>query len=239
MSKKVKDLLKWERNPRKISPSKARILAKTLKEFGDLSGIVFNVQNKKLVGGHQRQESLAEAEIEITERFKKPTLQGTVAYGFAIINGEKFAYREVSWDEKTHTAAAIAANKGAGEWDMSILKDLIIELDDFKVDMELTGFELPEVENILNAFKGMGENISSELVNDIAAEYEGMPEYEHEDDRPYHKVLVKFENEDDYQDFLKKLNLKLPENAKFTWYPERERRDLKDMACKADDEENY
>jgi hypothetical protein len=230
---KISELSKWEKNPRKLTPAKARILAKTLSQFGDLSGIVFNVQNKKLVGGHQRQEPLAEAKIEIVERYKKPTDQGTTAVGWAILGKERYAYREVSWDEKTHTAAAIAANKGAGEWDMSVLKDLIIELDAATMDMELTGFENTEVENILNAYKNMEvPGLSTEDVNSVIEEYSGMPEYEHEDDRPYHKILVKFEDEASFRDFLKKLGIEVSktEKQKNIWYPERERRDMKDLA---------
>jgi len=148
---KVSDLPDWQKNPRKITPSKARILAKTLQEFGDLSGFVFNKQNDSLVSGHQRKSILENAEIQITEKYDTPTAQGTTAIGYAVIDGEKFAYREVMWDEDKHTAAAIAANKGAGEWDFATLKDLMLEMDSGAFDMEFTGFELPEIENMMGA----------------------------------------------------------------------------------------
>jgi len=150
---KANELQKWVKNPRKITASKARILSKTLRQFGDLSGIVMNKANGQLVGGHMRADALGASQIEITEKYDKPTAQGTIARGWAILDGEKHAYREVLFDEQTHAAAAIAANKGAGEWDYIALKDLALELDTGAFDLELTGFELPEFENLLGGFK--------------------------------------------------------------------------------------
>jgi len=218
--KTLKDLNKWEKNPRKISASKARILAKTLLEYGDLSGIVFNKQNQKLVGGHQRADILSNAEITIIETYKEATKQGTTALGYALIDGEKYSYREVFWDEDRHTAAAIAANKAGGDWDMFVLKDLVLELDSLNIDTELTGFDHIEIENIVNAYKNL-DVISGG--NDVNKEYEGMPEYEHEDDRPYKKMVVKFENEEDYQDFVSRLELDVTNSTSAIWFPQRER----------------
>lgn len=222
-SNTLKDLSKWERNPRKITASKARILAKTLMEYGDLSGIVFNKQNKRLVGGHQRVDALATAEIVVEETFKVPTKTGTVALGYAVIDGEKYTYREVMWDEAKHTAAAIAANKAGGEWDMFLLKDLILDLDCLNIDVELTGFDGVEIENIVNAYKNL-ESIGAEK-NDVNEAYEGMPEYDHEDDRPFKKILVKFENQEDYDFFCERLELDVTKSTSSIWYPQRERRE--------------
>jgi hypothetical protein len=147
--KSVSELGKWLKNPRKITAEKARILFKTLKQFGDLGGIVFNKKNNSLVSGHQRSDALAQGEIVYTEKFSKPNKIGTVALGYIIFNDERFSYREVYWDEETHAAAAIAANKQAGEWDMAMLKERLVEIDTGALDMEMTGFPLPEVENLL------------------------------------------------------------------------------------------
>jgi hypothetical protein len=151
LSKKTRiaELEKWSLNPRRITAEKARILKKTLDAFGDLSGIVYNTKLKQLVGGHQRSDVLSQATIEITERFPKPTPQGTTAVGWAITqDGEKYAYREVQWNKQQHAAAAIAANKGAGDWDWALLKDLALELDTGAFDMELTGFDQKELEDM-------------------------------------------------------------------------------------------
>lgn len=148
--KNLNELPDWEQNPRKITPSRERILAKTLHKFGDLSGIVFNTANQKLVGGHQRKKILQNAKIEIVKKLGKPNKEGTVAYGFAHYDGEAYAYREVFWDETTHKLAAIAANEAGGEWDFKPLKNLMVELDDGTNDMEESGWELTSLENLMN-----------------------------------------------------------------------------------------
>ncbi len=156
--KAVKELRAWERNPRTITDAKRSILVKTLTEFGDLSGVVYNLKNKALVGGHQRADVMAEGKIEITKKFAKPTKNGTVARGYIEYKGEKYGYREVSWDDKRHAAASVAANKGAGEWDLPGLRELLSELDESKFDVSLTGFDMDELNAMLGALgedKGM------------------------------------------------------------------------------------
>ena len=149
---KISDLKAWEKNPRKITPAQSRILAKTLQEFGDLSGIVNNVALKRLVTAHQRVKQInGSTEIVIEKRYPSPTRTGTVAEGYIEDMGERFRYREVSWtDEARHTQAALAANEAGGEWDFIGLKDVLLELDISNLDMELSGFELSSIENLLN-----------------------------------------------------------------------------------------
>ena len=148
-AKKASQLQKWKKNPRKITDTKRLILSDNLEYFGDLSGIVYNVKNNSLVSGHQRSDCLANGEIVITEKFVMPTKSGTVAIGFVMHGDERFNYREVSWDEQTHAAAAIAANKSAGEWDFSMLTKQFEELDNGMFDMSHTGFDSLEIEALM------------------------------------------------------------------------------------------
>lgn len=141
---KLAELTPNAKNPRKITPKKLAQLKKALAEFGDLSGIVFNRKTGQLVCGHQRIKSLSDAEVHITETYKKPTKTGTVAEGHVLLGKEKFAYREVSWDIGKEKAANIAANKGAGEWDEDLLTDWMKDLDDLNFDLELTMFDEDE-----------------------------------------------------------------------------------------------
>ncbi len=140
----VKDLHPSPKNPRTVTPEKLKMLKAALSRFGDLSGVVFNRKSGQLVGGHQRTKVFADGSVHITMKYDKPTRTGTVAEGFIELKGERFAYREVSWDKDTETAANIAANKGAGEWDMSALGDMFKSLDGFKFDMDLTMFDESE-----------------------------------------------------------------------------------------------
>ncbi len=146
--KTVSGLNPHPKNPRKITDKKLAQLKKSMLEFGDLSGIVFNVQTGNTVGGHQRTKNLEGSErIEITKTYSKPTRTGTTAIGFIMQDGEQFSYREVSWNENKEKAANIAANKGAGEWDMPQLTEWMKELQSFDVnfDMELTMFDSEEL----------------------------------------------------------------------------------------------
>lgn len=84
-------------NPRKISPEGLENLAASLREFGDLSGIVRNVRTDRLVGGHQRALIAAED-------------TGRVAYGTEISP----AYCDVivrRWEAKTKKRATRAREK--------------------------------------------------------------------------------------------------------------------------------
>lgn len=151
-TKTVQALTAWERNPRKITPSRLRILAKGLQKYGDLGGIVFNVQLQRLASGHQRATTFNKSNpVTITERFNPPTEQGTTALGYIEENGERFSYREVAWNEEDHAAAALLANEAGGEWDFPELKNILSELDTGSFDMEHTGFEIHEIENLFGS----------------------------------------------------------------------------------------
>lgn len=142
----IKNLKPNPDNPRLISPEKLKQLKKALREFGDLSGIVFNRKTQTLVSGHQRVKVLDDMRrlITIETNYPKPTRTGTVAEGYLKIEGEKFRYREVDWDAVRQQAATLAANKTAGEWDNDKLSVWLKEIDDFAFDLDLTMFDEAE-----------------------------------------------------------------------------------------------
>jgi len=174
MTKRVSDLRQWDLNPRKISSSDKRILQKGIDTFGDLSGVIFNRRNGMLVGGNQRSTVLSPSdEITLVEESETPNAQGTLAWGFISHNGEKFKYREVDWDETTHTAAALMANQSGGDWDWQKLTPMMSALDaeGGLEDLELTGFNATEWENFLGkdpkVSTGTGGEIDQSLYNDF------------------------------------------------------------------------
>ncbi len=139
-------------NPRKISEDQLRALTKSLKEYGDLSGIVFNKRTGNLVGGHQRTKTFdacweIERAIPLTDADKAV---GTVALGYVLTTSGRMHYREVDWDLRKEAAANIAANKQGGDWDIPKLKDLLTDLDDGAFDMELTGFNEKELQGLVD-----------------------------------------------------------------------------------------
>ena len=141
---KISDLSPAEYNPRTITPEKLEMLRKSMAEYGDLSGIVYNRQTGRLIGGHQRLKTL-EPDWKITKTDIKDKT-GTVAAGHIETPDGRWSYREVDWPEKKEMAANIAANKHGGEFDWPKLKDLIIEIDDGAFDIELTGFSAEELQ---------------------------------------------------------------------------------------------
>lgn len=146
---KVIDLKHADYNPRKISKEKLSALKKSLEEFGDLSGIVFNVQTKTLIGGHQRAKNLDPSWIIVRESQTDTT--GTVAAGYIETPHGRLTYREVDWPVSKEKKANIAANKHGGDFDRAMLRDLIaeIKLEDPALDIKLMGFDEKEINEIM------------------------------------------------------------------------------------------
>lgn len=146
---KANELKPAEYNPRKITDDTLTVLKKSMAEFGDLSGIVYNVRTGNLVGGHQRVKNIdPKTVIERTETLDNI---GTIAVGWIETEYGKFSYREVDWDVIKEKAANVTANNTLlqGEFDTDTLEELLKELsvdyagfDDFKmgelaVDLDL------------------------------------------------------------------------------------------------------
>lgn len=67
---KIKDLKAAGYNPRKISDKHLAMMKKSMVEFGDLSGIIFNRRTGNLVGGHQRVKNFDPDWEIIKEKFQ-------------------------------------------------------------------------------------------------------------------------------------------------------------------------
>lgn len=129
------------RNPR-IHPMKDspqwNALKKSL-ESDYFDPIVWNRTNGLLVSGHLRTKVLMDAGF---------------THADAVI---------VNYDEATHLARMIAANRLQGEDDAALMKDLFEELDTGAFDMELTGFSESELEDIMAPLNEEMEKGSSEV----------------------------------------------------------------------------
>lgn len=170
MALKISSLKPNPRNPRTISPEKIEQLKKTLLEFGDLSGFVYNRKSRQVVGGHQRQAALPkDSEVVIERTYKKPTRTGTLAEGYVLFEGERFQYREVDWPKKKEMAANLAANKGAGEWNYQTLGEWMQELGTDGFDLDLTLFDENERKGF---FSDLWED-DSDKVEKVEAHVEG------------------------------------------------------------------
>jgi len=126
-------------NPRQIKKVAQRGLAASLKEFGDLSGIVFNRKTKELVAGHQRMDQIrsayGERPIEVVD-------QVAGLHGIRIDADHFFPVRFVNWSVAKQRAANVAANnqKLQGEF----TDDLANYLQNIEAELEA---ELPGLAN--------------------------------------------------------------------------------------------
>ncbi len=138
----INETKEYHKNPRKITKKQHELLNDSLTEFGDLSGIVVNVRTGEVIGGNQRSSIFRKknAKIEIIQHYGEPTETGTTAVGFVVVDGEKYAYREVSWDEAKSESANVRANKIGGMFDFDILANQF----DIEILME-SGFDESEL----------------------------------------------------------------------------------------------
>lgn len=115
----------FENNPRKITKKQFEQLSADLEEFGDLGGIVHDIESDQVISGNQRCRVLDLSKIQpiITEQFDAPTRTGTVAVGYVEWRGERFSYRAVRWTPEQCKAANIIANVAGGSWDWDILSN--------------------------------------------------------------------------------------------------------------------
>ncbi|MBI3582389.1 MAG: hypothetical protein HY096_00380 [Nitrospinae bacterium] len=185
---KLTDIKPAGYNPRIITDEQLERLKKSLQKFGDLSGIVFNRRTGNLVGGHQRLKCLP-LDVKIEKKdLKEKSKTGTVAQGFIILDGERYTYREVDWDEATEKMANIAANKHGGEWDDEKLGELLKELSEMPIfDSDLIGFEMNELNNILSS-------LNQELTGTAEQKY-----------KPIFEVVVTCKNETEQKKIYKLL----------------------------------
>lgn len=163
----VKDLKPASYNPRKITDHRLEMLKKSMVKFGDLSAIVFNVKTGNLVSGHQRIKHLDPSWPIEKHPHKDKT--GTVAVGTIDTPFGLWSYREVSWSEKWEAAANIAANNHGGEFDTPKLKEIILEIDDGSIDIDLTGFNRHEIENMMTS-AAFGDGNKEEITLDDVQE---------------------------------------------------------------------
>jgi DNA modification methylase len=102
-------------------------LERSITEFGYVDPIIWNERTGNIVGGHQRWEILNSLGVEQIE------------------------VSVVDLSEEQEKVLGLALNKIGSEperWDMPRLKDLLIEIEKFDIDIELTGFQVPEIERL-------------------------------------------------------------------------------------------
>ena len=124
----LKELKPAAYNPRKKlkkGDKEYEKIKQSLLKFGYVDPIIVN-EDLTVIGGHQRLTVLKDLDYETAK--------------CVIVNLPKE-------DEK---ALNIALNKITGQWDEALLADLLLDLQESDFNLDLTGFEPPEIDNILS-----------------------------------------------------------------------------------------
>ena len=144
----LSDLSPAEYNPRRITDEALHGLKYSIDEFGDLSGITFNLTTNNLVTGHQRVTALKDqyGDIKIVRDAENADR------GWIITpSGESFVLRFVRWDLKKEKAANVAANSSTIQGEFTdglklILEEIKLEVPDIFASLKLEELKFPDIE---------------------------------------------------------------------------------------------
>lgn len=127
---KLSELNPAKYNPRKeLKPGDKEFekLKNSIEKFGYVELIVVNEgNNNTVISGHQR--------LNVLKHIGKTEAECVV----------------VNLDEASEKALNIAMNKVTGEWNETMLADLIADLQSVNYDLDLTGFEAPEIDMLFS-----------------------------------------------------------------------------------------
>ena len=114
------------RKARKPSDKEYQKIKNSIQEFGYVEPIIVNY-DMTVIGGHQRLTVLKDL--------------GYTEAQCVVLHIE---------DEAKVKALDIALNKISGEWNEQLLADLLVDLQDAQFNLDLTGFEAPEIDQLFS-----------------------------------------------------------------------------------------
>ena len=188
--------------PYKNNPRKNQNIdkvANSLKEFGFRQPIVIDKEYNIIVG-HTRFQAAKQIGLK------------KVPIHIANLNKEKVkAYR-------------IADNRvnQESDWDYQLLHHELKDLMNEDYSMFTLGFEGLELDNIINA------DSNSTKWLDQMKEWKDMPEFSHDDNTPYKRLIVNFESKKDVDDFFKLIKQEYTDKTQYINIPKRKQQILRD-----------
>jgi DNA modification methylase len=150
--KKISDLKPAPYNPRSMDPESRAALERSIREFGDLSGIVFNFETGNLITGHQRRSIMEKLSPDSEVMWEEEDVgKGGEREGSMVIEGHVFSVRGVRWPREKEELANLIANSPylTGEFTSEadrILADIIesesmplhdLRLEELQKDLQL------------------------------------------------------------------------------------------------------
>ena len=140
---KLIDIVPAEYNPRKINSVEFESLKNSINEFGLVDPIIINLNNNKIIGGHQRYDVLMSEYMEDSSKYSDLNLIKLGDIGWV------FCEEDLNIKDEAHEKALnIALNKISGEWDTEKLQELFEDLELSGFDVSLTGFDTTELQQL-------------------------------------------------------------------------------------------
>ena len=140
---KLTDIVPAEYNPRKISEDEFNRLTNSISEFGLVDPIIINLNNNKIIGGHQRYDVLMNEHMNNNESYDNLKLIRLGDIGW-VFSEDSLTVK----DDAHEKALNIALNKISGEWDNEKLQELFVDLNMSGFDVNLTGFDDIEIKHL-------------------------------------------------------------------------------------------
>jgi len=182
------------KNPNTHTEDQIVLLAKILQVQGWRSPIVVSKRSDLIIKGHGRLEAAKLA-------------------NFTQVPVDYQDYES----EEAEISDLIADNRIAelSDFNNQALKDLIEQLDTGDNDLDLTGFDLPNLEMLMSQFH--------QDTVDEDGEYTNMPTFEN-DDNVHRKIIVSFESDADVDAFANKLQIdRITDKTISMWFPWKDR----------------
>jgi len=203
----IADLTPDERNARKHNPRNIGMIMDSLQQVGAARSIVVD-EDGKILAGHGVIEAAAEAGIE--------RVQVVDADGETII-----AVRRSGLTAEQKVKLALYDNRTAelAEWDAEVLSELGAEID-------LSEYWRPWEMSLLTGQYEDGQD-PSEL-------WQGMPEFEQEEQASYQTIKIHFANAQDVGTFAELIGQAITDKTKWLWFPRQEPMNL--LACSVEHE---
>lgn len=147
---KLEDITPAEYNPRlDLQPGDPEYekIKRSILEFDLVAPLIYNERTQRLVGGHQRLKVIREL--------------GYKEVDVSVVN----------LDEQKEKALNIALNKIQGDWDQLKLAELLKGLELEEYDLELTGFDTDEIEELLAELSPTETEQKKEAIKTLAERF--------------------------------------------------------------------
>lgn len=99
--------------------------------------------------------------------------------------------------------------------DERALSEVLLELLETDVGLAGAGVDEEELERLIAASRTREERAA-----ELAAEWQGMPEFEQGEQKAHRSVTFHFVDQAAVEEFERRLGSKLPESARWAWFPE-------------------